>query len=330
MTTSIRVAAETGGEVDVVARFVVAPLDAGSGLAPADLERHRRLGFEAKLASTSLAAGGAPIVVLVGLGERDRIDLEALRRAAAAAARTASHATVLAFDLDSVELGPLDPERVASSIVEGALLASYEFGRYKGAGPTGTLATIELVGTATDALTAGARRGELVAEAVRLARDLINTPAADATPGRIAEVAVEIAEREGLAITVLDEAQIVAERLGGLLGVARGSAEPPRLVRLEYVPADPAPGAPVALVGKGITFDSGGLSLKTGAGMMTMKTDMSGAAAVLATLSVCRRLGVTTGVVGFMPLTENMPGGRATKPGDVLHIRTATARRSRC
>jgi leucyl aminopeptidase len=143
------------------------------------------------------------------------------------------------------------------------------------------------------------------------------------TPSRLAVVAGEVAERAGLRISVLDESEIQAEGLGGLSGVARGSAEPPRLIKLWYVPdgAEVADTPMVAVVGKGITFDSGGLSLKTGDGMMTMKDDMSGAAVVIATLGACRAAGVNVRVLGIAPCTENMPSGTATKPGDVLTTR---------
>jgi leucyl aminopeptidase len=146
------------------------------------------------------------------------------------------------------------------------------------------------------------------------------------TPTRFAEAAVEHAGgRPGVTVEVWDEQRISDERLGGLLGVARGSAEPPRLLKIAYEPADPIAvdgRVPhVVLVGKGITFDSGGLSLKSAEGMVTMKTDMSGAAAVLATVSACGALGVRVRVTAIAPTTENMPGGRATKPGDVLTIR---------
>ena len=141
-------------------------------------------------------------------------------------------------------------------------------------------------------------------------------------------MAVEVAERSGLEATILDEQAIAEARLGGLLGVAAGSAQPPRLIKLVYVPSDtearrlPDGGIPtVVLVGKGITFDSGGLNLKTLDGMATMKTDMSGAAVVIAALGACRSLGVGVRVVGLAPTTENMPGSSATKPGDVLAIR---------
>jgi leucyl aminopeptidase len=159
----------------------------------------------------------------------------------------------------------------------------------------------------------------------------VNEPAGALTPSRLADIATDVADREGLSVRVLDEGAIADERLGGLAGVAAGSAEPPRLVELVYEPpastGAPSAGPPsavaptVVLVGKGITFDSGGLSIKDAEGMMTMKTDMSGAAAVLATMSALPALGAPVRVIGILPITENMPGGTATKPGDVLRIR---------
>ena len=312
MTTTVRVTAQPGDDINVVARFVDAGLDPVSPGLELDAARCRRLGFEGKLATTyEQPSAGGPIELLVGLGERDRVDREALRRAGAAAARAAGRAGSLAIVLDGLEL---DPAEAAGALVEGALLATYGFRRYKSEPAPGSLELLEIVGQSSDSVGQVVAGAAVIAEAVGLARDLINTPAADCTPTRFAEIAAEIAQREGLGISVLDEAAIVLERLGGVLGVARGSAEPPRLLRMEYIP-DAVPDAPaVALVGKGITFDSGGLSLKPAAGMMTMKTDMSGAAAVLATLSACRRLAIGVRVIGFMPLTENMPGGKATKP----------------
>ena len=159
-----------------------------------------------------------------------------------------------------------------------------------------------------------------------LARDLINEPASSLTPGRFADLAVaRFGGVESVSVEVWDEARIEEERLGGLLGVARGSNAPPRLVRIEYRPGDPfvvdGRTPRLALVGKGITFDSGGLSLKTATGMETMKTDMSGAAAVVAAVDAAAALGARIGISALAPLTENMPGGSATKPGDVLTAR---------
>jgi leucyl aminopeptidase len=142
------------------------------------------------------------------------------------------------------------------------------------------------------------------------------------TPSRLADEARAAAEAGGVSVSVWGPEEIAEERLGGLHGVALGSAEEARLIRLEYSPEGAGADVPtVALVGKGITFDSGGLSLKTGDGMMTMKTDMSGAAAVIAAMSALRDLDVPVRVIGIVPATENMPGGRAIKPGDVLRFR---------
>jgi leucyl aminopeptidase len=165
----------------------------------------------------------------------------------------------------------------------------------------------------------GVDRGSRIATAVALARDLVNTPARDMTPRHLEAVARDVAENNGLAIHVMDEVEIANEGLGGLAGVAAGSDEPPRLIKLEYKPTG-ARGT-IAIVGKGITFDSGGLSLKSGEGMMTMKCDMGGAAAVIAAMSVIPALAPRVRVIGYAACTENLPSGKATKPGDVLKIR---------
>jgi leucyl aminopeptidase len=163
------------------------------------------------------------------------------------------------------------------------------------------------------------RRAEIEGRATNLARELVNTPPCDLYPETFAERARESAIKTGLEVQILDEQQLVVERMNALLAVARGSDRPPRLVVLRHRHGGDKP--TLALVGKGVTFDSGGLSLKTPDGMITMKTDMSGAAAVLAAVSACGELGVRVRVTAIMPTTENMPGGRATKPGDVLTIR---------
>ncbi len=159
-----------------------------------------------------------------------------------------------------------------------------------------------------------------------MARDLVNEPPSSLTPERLADrIVARFAGEASLAVEVWDEDRIAEERLGGLLGVARGSAQPPRLVKVTYRPPDPLEldgHVPhLGLVGKGITFDSGGLSLKTASGMETMKTDMGGAAAVLAAIDAAAAFGARLAITAFTPLTENMPGGSATKPGDVLVAR---------
>jgi leucyl aminopeptidase len=227
--------------------------------------------------------------------------------------------TIATTLLDTVPPGG-DRAGAAQALAEGAALGAYRFLRYKQKGDAPALERLIVLGRKDDALQQGLDRGVTVAGGVAWARDLVNEPAGAMTPTQLAEEARRAAEQGGLDIEVLDEVEIANQGLGGLLGVSLGSVQPPRLVKLTYTPKGKPTGT-VALVGKGITFDSGGLSLKTAEGMETMKTDMSGAAAVIGAMSVLRAAGVQAKVIGFVPTTENMPGGRAIKPGDVLKIR---------
>ncbi|HUO48539.1 MAG TPA: leucyl aminopeptidase [Acidimicrobiales bacterium] len=299
-----------------------------------DPELARRRGFGAKASEVMVVIGSdpaAPVVVFVGCGDHDEVDLDALRAATATLVRSAGRSGALAVLVP----GPLasqaagdgsDATREAvQAVTEGGVLGAYRYLTYKSEDPAGRVEQLLVAGMDIDpdALAEGVRRGVVVAEAVCLARDLVNEPPSAMTPGVLARIAGEqVATRRGVTLEIWDGARIEVERLGGLLGVARGSAEEPRLLIARYEP-DPGGGEMphVVLVGKGITFDSGGLSLKTAEGMTTMKTDMSGAAAVLAATSACGDLGVRVRVTAIAPVTENMPGGRAIKPGDVLTIR---------
>jgi leucyl aminopeptidase len=300
-----------------------------------DVDGAARRGFQAKVGQTMAVggAGGAPLVVFVGCGPPDDVHADTLRRAAAAIARGAGRSGTALFVLPASLVGRLDRTKVGASqravqaVAEAAVLATYRFVSHKSRDDTGVLDRFLVggVGIDEDALDEGVRRGVAMADAVCWARDLVNEPPSSMTPARLAETArVQLSARR-VTVDVWDEDRIAAERLGGLIGVARGSAEPPRLVRADYEPSAPVEvggDVPhVVLVGKGITFDSGGLSLKTADGMVTMKTDMSGAAAVLAAAYACDELGVRVRVTAIAPMTENMPGGRATKPGDVLTAR---------
>jgi leucyl aminopeptidase len=251
------------------------------------------------------------------MGTPDEVSAETFRRAGAAFAKAAWNDTSGAIAVLDVA-GELDKGVAAEALAEGALLSAYRFTKYKNEAKPSKLESLVVVGRGAK-VQAGVDRGARIAGAVSLARDLVNEPAGAMTPSRLADVATEVAEREGLGITVLDEVAIANEGLGGLQGVAQGSDQPPRLIEMVYDP--PGARGTIALVGKGITFDSGGLSLKTADGMETMKTDMSGAAAVLATMSVLPALGPKVKVIGILPTTENMPSGTAIKPGDVLKIR---------
>jgi leucyl aminopeptidase len=280
-------------------------------------------GFEGKAEEIlAVPAGrlGAKAALLVGLGDKKAVSANGLRRAAAAIVKRSPKAKTLATTLlDAVPAGG-DRVAAAQALAEGAALGAYKFLRYKQKSDAPALERFVVLGKKDPAVQAGLDRGVAVAGAVAWARDLVNEPAGAMTPTQLAEEARRAAEEGGLEIEVLDEVEIENQGLGGLRGVSLGSDQPPRLVKLTYTPKGKAAGT-VALVGKGITFDSGGLSLKTADGMETMKTDMSGAAAVIGAMSVLRRAGVQTKVIAFVPTTENMPGGGAIKPGDVLKIR---------
>ncbi len=300
-----------------------------------DAARARQRGFTGKVGQSMVVMGGdgaTPAVVFVGCGYAEDAGADgadALRRAAAALVRAAGQSGVAVLVVPASLAGSLPAQRRAGqAVAEGAILAAYRFSAHKTEGDRSGIDRVVVAGSGLDpdALAEGVRRGSAVGRAVCLARDLVNEPPSSMTPTRLAEVAAEqLGGRPGVTLEVWDGDRIAAERLGGLLGVARGSAEPPRLIRAVYEPSDPleVDGAVphVVIVGKGITFDSGGLSLKSADGMVTMKTDMGGAAAVLAALSACGDLGVRVRVTAIAPTTENMPGGRATKPGDVLTIR---------
>jgi len=315
-TLAAELPADAGAVGTPIFRNRTVPAGAAADL---DLSFLAERGFEGRPGEALAVPAGRGTWIALGVGETGTVTAETLRRAAAALARTAWRDTRVATTLLSAAPPGLDPGLAAQAIAEGAALAAYTFSRYKTDPKTSKLESLTVVGSG-DAARHGLDRGARVAAAVALARDLVNEPAAAMTPRRLAEVAAEVAEAEGLTLTVLDEVAIAAERLGGLAGVALGSDEPARLIELVYDPPNGADGA-IALVGKGITFDSGGLSIKTAEGMETMKTDKSGAAAVLAAMSVIAALAPPIRVVAIMPVTENMPGGAALKPGDVLTIR---------
>jgi leucyl aminopeptidase len=256
-------------------------------------------------------------VLVVGLGPADGLDAERWRRGAAGLVRSAGEGG------DAALLVPGDAPGAA--LAEGSVLAAYRFDTYRSKPSPRALDRL-LVVTDAETVRESVRRGVIAADAVSFARDLVNTPPSDLTPTELAErVSERLRDRPGTTLEVWDKDKIEAERLGGLLAVARGSDQPPRLIMATYAPPHPVEvdgRVPhVVLVGKGITFDSGGLSLKTPDGMTTMKTDMSGAAIVLAAISVCGELDVRVKVTAIAPVTENMPGPSAIKPGDVFRAR---------
>ena len=264
-----------------------------------------------------LHPGGQPHVLAVGLGSREEADAERLRVAAALAAREAARleARSLAWQLPD----SLPAEAAVDAIVTGTILAGYRFDRYITAedDEEAPRPPEQLILLGDPGLAAMAERARIGAEAQNRARDLQNLPANVATPAFLAQRAEEIAAgHEAVSAEVLGPAEIASRGMGGLEAVARGSHQEPRLILLRYEGGDDA--GPIGLVGKGVTFDSGGISLKPGQSMHEMKMDMSGAAAVLESVAALAELEAPLNVIAIVPATENMPGGQATRPGDII------------
>ena len=254
-------------------------------------------------------------VVLVGLGDGDvdgTVDADVLRRAAGSALRSVTKAETVLLVLPAA-----DAEQVRAA-TEGALLGAYRFRTYKsGDAPTLVQRVLVHAGGRRDRATrAAVETGSVAAEAVALCRDLVNTSPLQLTPAAFADRAQELARSLPVKVAVLDEKQLARKGYGGILAVGQGSTRPPRLVTLTYAPARSK--SHVALVGKGITFDSGGLSLKPPAAMPGMKADMSGAAAVLAVVVAAARLKLPVAITAYLALAENMPSGSAQRPSDVI------------
>jgi leucyl aminopeptidase len=284
-----RVAAERGDQ---------AAIDrAGSSLDQQD--------FTGKAGQLATVVDDGTVLLLAGLGE----DVDALRSAAGVLARSLGRSTEATTSLHKAGL-----DDGVRPVVEGLLLGGYSFDRFRSEPPTKST-EVGLLGAAASDIEAAA----IPARAQAFARDLVNTPSRDKSPTDLAHMISARAAEAGIEVDVWEEEKIRSERLNGLLTVAAGSVQPPRFVRLTHKPKGAR--STLALVGKGIVFDSGGLSLKTAEGMETMKTDMSGAAVVAAAMVAIANLGISVRVEGFLPLTENMPGGSATRPGDVITYR---------
>jgi leucyl aminopeptidase len=275
-------------------------------------------------------------VAIIGLGPRDRCTLERIRRASAIACRRLSKvkARHVGLALASAERS-INLAQAARAMTEGALLGLYQFNQYKSAksggdtaaaadaesngnGDESSIQTITILGRGREpALRTAVERGKVLAEATNFARDLGNEPPNVLTPTEFGERARRMAEEVGLECEVYGPDWMREQGMGALLGVAQGSAEEPRFIVLRYR-GRPKGEPGLALVGKGITFDTGGISLKPGADMDAMKMDMCGGAAVVGAMMAIARLKPNTNVTGIVPTTENMPGGKAYRPGDIL------------
>nr|WP_202488007.1 leucyl aminopeptidase [Streptomyces sp. SID8354] len=320
-----------GAKGVVVAPGAEAVDKAFGGKLAAVLETLGASGAEGEVTKLPAADGiKAPVVLAVGLGDApakgESYGHEALRRAAGSAARALAGAKKAAFAL------PVDYAGAAAAVGEGALLGAYTFTAFRGenggngkgakgrkadakSAPLGEAAV--LGGKPRDKeFRAAAERAQVLAAEINRARDLINTPSNALDPKQFAAHAQAAAKEFGLTVEVLDEKALKKGGYGGLMGVGQGSQAPPRLVRIAHTHADAE--RTLALVGKGITYDSGGISLKPAGHNETMKCDMSGAAAVFAAVVAAARLDLPVNVTGWLALAENMPSGSATRPGDVL------------
>lgn len=299
---------------------------------PCNLPQHKSLveqakseGFKAKENSTVVLhpRSGSPAqqVILVGLGDKKNLNGETLRRASATAIKK-----VLSLSQNSVSiLSPdilNDIQKEVYAVSEGALLGGYKFDKYITTNKE-SKEIKETVLIVSEKNVSEAKKGlhlaKILSDATCFVRDLVNEPPSDLTPAKFSEFAKSTAEEgksAGVTVTIFDKEQIEEMQMGALLGVNRGSAEPPVLIHLHYKPENSKKS--IALVGKGITFDSGGLSLKPSDGMETMKMDMAGAASILGVFKALPYLKPQVEVHGILALTENMPGGRAYKPGDIL------------
>ena len=334
----IRVVAQALAEVKADA--LVVGLSAGSKALPARLAPlDRRAGglvktvldaekFHGKAGSvTHVHTAGhaaADRVIVTGLGDDKEATPETIRRAAAAALRRARDlgARTVAIEI----LGEhLPSKQRAHAVVEGAILGTYTFDRYKRDRSDKTVDELRVIAESgsTREVGEGVRSGEIFAQATWFARDLVNAPANEVNPTYLASIARQVAKEGRLKLRIYDRAECTSMGMGAFLGVAAGSEQPPKFIHLTYTPAGRARRR-VAVIGKGITFDAGGLDLKTAEGMLRMKDDMSGAAAVLGLMKALPQLRPAVEVHGLIAATENMPSGSAIRPGDVLRAMNGT------
>lgn len=271
-------------------------------------------GAEDEIRRLTPPAGSAKCVTLIGLGSAE-VTPNVLRRAAGSATRQLTSVGSLAFAL------PTSNADDVLAILEGAAIGSYSFTRYRSQPKEAAKvpATDITVVTSVSGVDDLPSRAAIIADAIHNVRDLVNMPPLDLYPETFASAAQDLAEGAPVTVTILGDKELADGGFGGIIGVGQGSTRSPRLVKVEYSPADAT--KHIALVGKGITFDSGGLSLKPGSSMAGMKYDMTGAATVLGVALAVARLGLAVRVTAWLCIAENMPSGSAIRPNDVLTIR---------
>jgi len=269
------------------------------------------------------AKGGPTRVLLVGLGARKSVEAETIRRAAATAIREARTLGVAAVTVALPADLVVAASTAGEALAEGLELGAYRFLRHRtglSAADTHEVGSVTVLASKhTKALAAAVVTGQAIARGTTFARDLVNTPGELKTPPLLAQQAVELGERvPAISVTVYDEQRLEAEGFGGILAVGKGSYSPPRFIIMEYGKQFKG-GRTVCLVGKGLTFDSGGLNIKPAEGMENMKNDMGGGAAVFGIMQTVAELGLPIHLVGLVPSAENMPSGRSYRPGDVVN-----------
>ena len=266
-------------------------------------------------------------IYLAGIGKVENVSLERFRRAAASVAKNARSLKIkyLGFRVATADFGSdekLTIPNTGGAITEGAILSLYAFDKYitekkKERSNINSIILFDSRKEKIHALKDGVQRARIICEGTILARDLANAPPNEIYPETLADIARKSADKYGHTATIWDKKKIEKEGFGGLLAVSAGSVRPPRFIILEHKPAQ-GNSDTIVLIGKGITFDSGGISIKPSAGMSEMKMDMSGAAAVIGTVEVAARLKIPSRIIGLIPATENLPSGSAMKPGDII------------
>ena len=312
-------------EGEAFSRQDAAVLDKALGGALRDLLQSKE--FEGKANETVLfhTQGKVPAkrIILVGLGKKKDVGLDQIRQALGHAAKRVRQAKAGSFTVAVPSVMPRGASlvEVAQVMVEGAILGSYQFNVYRSEPTNKDVAAMSVLAqqkAQMRQLSEGIRRGVATAEATVFVRDLCNHPSNVMTPTKIANEAKAIAKETGVSVKILEQKDMEELGMGALLGVAKGSHEPPKFIILQYHGSKKKDDRPVVLVGKTITFDTGGISLKPAENMEQMKADMTGGAEVLATMRAAARLKLPLNVIGILPAAENMPGGRAMRPGDVV------------
>lgn len=312
-------------EGEALSKQDAAVLDRTLGGALRELLQSKEFEGKANEATVFHTQGKVPAkrLILVGLGKKKDLGLDQIRQALGHAAKRVRQAKAGSFTvvLPSVTPRGASPVDVAQAMVEGAILGTYQFTVYRSEPANRDLSAMAILAaqkTQLRQLSEGIRRGTATAEATVFVRDLCNHPSNVMTPMRIAQEAKAVAKETGLGVKILEQKEMEELGMGALLGVAKGSHEPPKFIVLQYQGAKKKDERPIVLVGKTITFDTGGISLKPAENMEQMKADMTGGAEVLAAIRAAARLKLPLNVISILPVAENMPGGRAMRPGDVV------------